>query len=220
MPRHPRLPSLEEAATGVFIDFESNVDQPPSVLGVLRVTGSESLFEQHVIEAALHPAAEAWSPASRSGGSCVASTPDGAIARVAYLAEGRMVFAYAAQHERELVEKITPDPPFRIVDILPWARRWRAFHGVRFERRPFEGGPNSLRNMADLAGLEFPPFLGRRRVGPNLARVREQLARHGGDWSSVPPGAKRAWSRVLEKNRWDCYSSRTLLARVVDDLAQ
>jgi hypothetical protein len=210
--RRPPLPDPDAAAAGVFIDFECSVGAEPTLLGILW----DDRFEQHVVEERFHPAARAWPIDGR--GACIPSTCGAAASRVAGLAgDGRLMFAYAARFERERLAACSAAPIPEVLDVLPWARVWkrRAFPDVVFERRPpWEGGRNSLRNMAGLLGLTYPRDLGRHRVGPNLARVRAQLEAKGDHWDDVAPGAKRAWARVLRKNRLDCEFTRTLMAEI------
>jgi hypothetical protein len=210
--RRPPVPDRAVVRRGVYIDFEASVGAAPTLLGILWADG----FEQHVLEERFHPAARAWPIGGR--GSCLPSTLEAAVSRIAGLAgDGRPVFAYAARFEREHLtahpggEALAPD----VLDVLPWARAWKRRSGVEFERRPpWEGGRNSLRNMVGLLGLAYPPDLGRHKVGPNLARVRAQLDAKAGRWEEVAPGAKRAWARVLRKNRLDCEFTRTLMEAI------
>lgn len=215
------LPKLNDALNGVYVDFESNVGRDPTLLGILLIDGSDGdVFEQHVIESGFEAAASA--KGLKAGGHCVVSSPTDAVRRVIELADGRRVFAYAAKHEQDLINEIPGGRELAssIEDVLPWARLWKRrmpqYRDVAFTKTP-GSGRNSLRNMAALIDIGFSPFLGNRRVGPNLSRVRSQLESKG-SWTDLPGGAKKAWSRVLRKNEWDCRTTRTLLCQIVEDL--
>jgi hypothetical protein len=214
-------PTPSEAEHAAYIDFEGTETDPPSLLGILFSDGATLHFEQHVIEEALWPAADA--KAVELNGHCRRSDPAKLAARLRELAqEGRTLIAYSTREEQALREFPPPDSEIAasVVNALPWVRRWirREYPNEEFERTP-ASGKYPLRKVVALIGYQFPPHLGTRKQAGRIRHVRSQLASNGGSYARITPVAKAKWTKLLEKNWHDCRALRELIVRIAADSA-
>jgi hypothetical protein len=194
----------------VYLDFEGNVDHPPSLLGVL--VGEE--VRQWIVEPGLFPLQRL----KNSAGYTSAAAPlDEALASVRQLAgEGGVIAAYT-QHDIEVIAAYCGDPELR-----DWFgehyRNAKKTLDYCYSRGLAPGGrdrerPRTLQEWADsygfgVAGLHKPGNTGKR-----LRDVRAMLQARQADPEALTRVAKSKWTNLLGHNISDVRGLRHCTVR-------
>jgi hypothetical protein len=203
----PQQITLSQAAEAVYVDFEGNVDQAPSILGV-RHAGTT---RQYVIEAELASFSDLANPKY----DMTVATLEQALAKLRELAAGRVVAGFTT-HELNVVATHCVDADLRTWFAASYVNVKRPIG--RWLRRQSAAGKlpvaadGTLLAYMTVAGYSYKPGCGPGIVGPGLTRVRGQVARHGSA-ADTPKGARLHWWRILSHNATDLEATQGLTVR-------
>lgn len=223
MTKKLRPVSLEEAESGIYIDFEGREKDPATFVGFLYQEGTEIVWKQVVFEETFKPIVNGYRSNSLHG-----EIPPrmGDFTRtfeeIRDLAESdnRCLFAYS---EREITEIITRIPKKEIkwweknlLNVRKYAVEWKKkkHPDVVFKKVKFKGGVNSLDNFLKLIDFYVPPGLGPGNTAQRILHVRNMLNRWNGDVNKLTNTAKSKWTKVLNHNWYDCIGTRQLMITI------
>jgi hypothetical protein len=226
--KHPPV-SEEEARRGIYIDFEGTMKDEASLLGVLVCddAGREKYY-QAVFEKALWPAVRQAKPGQRHGYNPQRAEFPDTLYEVQRRAkeEDRRVFAYSNRELDEIRQRL----PLRmnvewweghLINVLPYARRWKRRHHPDVEFPPGPPGRSArhtLANYQKLIGYDVPQTLGSGHSAKRLREVREMLNRRDGKFSQLTNTKKAFWTKALRHNWHDCRGTRCLMIRCIQDI--
>lgn len=235
MPRmnnpHQALLTESEAQRALYIDFEGNANFPPTLLGVLAANGSGLCnFFQDVVEAAFSDCAVAHSHEIGEGNYCRTGSLTHVIDTLVDRAreEDRLIVAWSG-HEWDVVREYSGVSPRSLSEFdrrfrsaIPTAKDYkrRCFQSHVFPPKPKKGfvpwGTHTLPNYLRMVGYPIPSGSGPGLTGKNLAYLRAELERKGGEHAALTPASKGKWSRVLSHNLHDCCGMRELMLRAAE----
>lgn len=212
------VPSLSQARDAAYLDFEGNVHEPPSLLGVL----AEGRVRQWIVEPGLVPMAglsnsHGLAPESASLTEALRIVAEEADRR------GAEIAAYT-RHDIEIIEDHCLD-----AELVAWyqdryrnAKKTLDYWYSQGQAPGSEGGvrPHALQEWMDLAGITRPGGQQPGHVGGALRTVRQQLRRRGGDPALLTPVAKGKWTRLLAHNETDLTGLQALITIAAQDLAR
>lgn len=190
-----------EAIRALYIDFEGNKDQPPTLLGCARRSkGEPTALVTHVVtESTFAPLAEADALDVRS-------LPE-AIEHILRRAESkdRRIVAWTT-HELEIVREYCPEQfdrfAARYVNARAVAEWWR--NKVYAGGKPESG---TLAAYLTLIGYEVPDGAGVGLTGATLGLLRKALE-SGKTAEDLTDSQRRRWAAVRDHNRHDCLGMR------------
>lgn len=204
----------EEAARGIYFDYEGNEEAAPAVLGWC----CEESVRHFIVDPALAPYASLENPKHAVS---VAPLED-ALGRMVELArrEDRRIFGFT-MHEVHVTEQYCRDRATSdwICENYLNAKRYID----RWVRRLVQAGaieePESraLVSLMPLVGMRYTPGRGPGTVGPGLTRLRGQLRRHASA-ADTSPGSRRHWWRVIGHNATDVLATQMLTSAAVTGL--
>jgi hypothetical protein len=208
VPNHHRDPARyathDEAACGIYIDFEGFSDKPPLLIGVLY----PERFEQVVLDPALEEAANAKNLKCEALEPVITTLLDECAARKCG------IFAFT-RHELNVVSDYTAlggrlKPRYR--DGHKIAKRWfnRFHHG-----EPIKDW--SLGEFLKFIGHPQPAWMGNKKATHRLRSVMEMLDKRG-EYGRLTPTAKQKWTKLLAYNRADCEGLRLLVTTATREL--
>ena len=206
----------------IVVDFEGFTGKAPVLAGVLV----DGVFAQAAftdVEPALAMAAQA------KGLACVefAGFCRGLVERAR--AERRAICGFSIREKQCIAEALGEAWPADVdyLDAKRCAKSWRTsehpgegarlarVRRLRSKRGVYcRGYGNRLVDFVRRSGERIPSNYAHGRVTATLRRVIEQ-ARSKSSFADFPPGAKRAWTRLLEHNRLDCVWARAFVGRCV-----
>ena len=189
------------ALSTIIVDFEGNVDAPPTLIGWL----ADGEVTQILVESDLASMVKPGSTAVR--------TLDEALRELREVAGDRHIGGYST-HDLHIVQTWCQDAELvtwfasAYVNVKRVADRWitRLIRAGQIEPPK----DKSLAARMSLVGVRYPVGAGTDIVGRGLRRLRDQQAL-GKTYATLPPGAKRHWSRILIHNRTDLKATRALL---------
>ena len=218
----PRI-NVDEAARGIYIDFEGGGAVRTAFLGVLWVDDDEKrVFRQDIFDEALWPVvakrnlpnSEHWQPAD------LTETLEG----LRELAEGenRMVFAYS-EYERNRIEEHLPEGELydwwmngeNLVNARPIAKRWKTLNRPSIRFPPREGQTSewhSLANYLALIEYEVPTEYGPGVVAAAIDQTRTELIATDGA-APLSEEAGFGWQQAVMHNFHDCNGMRQLMIK-------
>ena len=211
----------KDVKKAIYIDFEGNVDEPPTFLGALYVdsTTNRDVFIQYVHDETFYPAGEAKED-------CINASIEETFTSLTKIASGedRLFFAWSTR-EKKAVEEFLRSRRLRklvlerIIDSKNIARRWKnRFHrDVEFPYVTGQGR-NRLSEYMKLVGYSVPPTAGPGNTGKRLRDIRTQLTSKAGDYQKLTGVAKRKWTNLLSHNRHDCLAMRAVSLKAIDQL--
>ena len=212
-----------EIDRGIYIDFEGNVDRPPTLLGAFcpDMLPEEKRFIQFVHEPVFMTAAEAVD-------GCVFVNLHKTFYTLAQKAkrEKRFLFAWSSREAKAISELIS-DMELReyvlanLVDCKKIAKRWKSrFHrDVTFPYITGQGR-HRLSEYSKLIGYQIPHMAGAGTTGKRLRDVRGQLFKRDNQYSNLTPVAKSKWKNLLRHNEHDCKSMRSIAGAAISDLGK
>ncbi len=211
----------KDVEKAIYIDFEGNVDKPPTLLGALYVdsTTKRDVFIQYVHEGIFYSAGEAKED-------CTNASIEEAFTSLTEIArrDDRLFFAWS-RHEKEIAEEFLKNRRLktfvveRIIDCKKIARRWKnRFHrDVEFPRVTGQGR-HRLYEYMKLIGYPVPPNAGPGNTGKRLRDIRGQLIKKDGSYEKLTGVAKGKWTKLLSHNRHDCTGMREVSLRAMSRL--
>lgn len=196
-----------EARNGIYIDFEGNIEWPPSILGVLV----DDEIHQFIVEDAL----ASFSELSNTRYQVTVAALDEALLKVIVMAEteNRRLFGYT-NHELAVVEQFVTN-----TYIVEWFRVAYVNAKKPIDRYISQKSRNgtmdaledrSLATRMPIVGMTYSPGCGAGIVGPGLSRLRAQVGKRDSALD-VPKGAKTHWWRILSHNSTDLIALKKLL---------
>ena len=214
-----RTISREQARRAIYIDFESNPDWAPSILGVLYKKDSDrsDVFNQYILEKCLYPA----------GKSCTNKPIDEVVEEVLDMAEreNRLILAWSTKEISDIEKYCSPDLHARARDLvtnaIPIARRWRnVFHRHTPIPDQAYGGNHTQAYYMELVGFHVPDIYGRGTASVPIRRMREELRSRNGNYDLVSFQVKNSWRIMLRHNRYDCEGLQRIMSKVSIDMAR
>jgi len=203
-----RLLTTDEAATGIYLDFEGRTDHAPILLGhLVSGPGDGAIVHQAVLDSRFAPAAAAH-------GLEVVDI-EVIIERLVLRAESedRPLIGWST-HEIDLVERYCPPELAcrfrqRYVDAKATAKA--AHRQLSLALPPARGREkgHALARYMQLVGHDVPWVFGPGWTGTTIRVLEPALARHG-DWARLTPRQKTRWSFLLSHNRHDCEGTRAV----------
>lgn len=198
-----RIINREQARRAIYIDFESNPDWTPSVLGVLFKKDSDrsDVFNQYILEKCLYPA----------GNSKRNRTIDEVVEEVLAMAEreNRLILAWSRKEINDIEKYCRADLYARaknlVTNAIPIAKRWHnVFHRDTTIPRQAYGGRHTQAYYMRLVGFHVPDIYGRGTASKPIRLMREELLSKNGNYDLVPSEVKVLWSHMLIHNKYDC----------------
>lgn len=205
MGRRERMTS-QEACRAVYLDFEGNVDETPSVLGVR--------CEDRTTQFILEPALASLGDLRNSKYDVRLSTLEGVMSHVQDVAaaEHRRIAGFTT-HEAGVVNTYCGDDALRdwfasaYVNVKKPIDRWVRAQVAAGGHDPVQD--RSLLTYMRFADIAYKPGCGPGIVGPGLTRLRAQIARHGSA-AQMSKGTKLHWWRILSHNATDLVATQEL----------
>lgn len=205
--------TAEQAQRGIYVDFEGNIDEPPSLLGI-RCDGRT---RQVIVE----PALASFSELSNARYTVEVLSLSEALAglREQATAEKRLIMGFTT-HEVSVVDQFCRDEDIAEWFILTYVNVKK--HIDRWIRSQVAAGQvpepedRSLFSSMAVIGMAYKPGTGPGVVGKNLRRMREQLDRHG-TAAATSKGTRQHWWKILSHNSTDLEATQLLLERAVGD---
>ena len=214
---------LNDARTGIYIDFEGTMKDPPSMLGILHATDDGDLeFDQPVFETELWPAAR-YTPPKNEG---YATRPANFVETIEQLRhtamlENRKLFAFSSHEFSEIMEKVNDPSTVRwweenLVNVLQYAKKWakKRHPDYVFKKTSYRSGKYSLDQFFDLIEYPVPTAFGPGNSAKRIRDVREALVKRDGDWSRLTRTQKAKWTKAMKHNWHDCEGTRQLMIKV------
>lgn len=214
--------TLDEARRALYLDFEGTMVDPPSFLGVLWGEGDDVQCIQLVLEENLWPAVAGKAPTP--GRSYLAATWDTVAAvRQRAVDEDRRIVVWSGREESALAKHLD-DPEVvawfkaHLVDAKAIAKSWKYRHHreVVWPREAY-APKHQLQRYLDLIGYETAYIHQGGQTAKRVRTVRAMLPKKGNDYVQLTPGAKKAWTNVLQHNWHDCNGLRELTIRCAED---
>jgi len=211
----------KDAEKAIYIDFEGNADESPTLLGALYVdsTTNRDVFIQYVHEEVFYPAGEAKED-------CINASIEEAFTSLAKIAsrDDRLFFAWSS-HEKATAEEFLRNRRLkklvveRIIDCKGIARKWKnRFHrDVEFPYVTGQGR-HRLSEYMKLVDYQIPKTAGPGNTGKRLRDIRAQLTNKDGDYQKLTGVAKRKWTNLLSHNRHDCLGMREVSLKAIGRL--
>lgn len=206
--------SLDEAYRGIFIDFEGNIDRPPSILGVLI----EDDIRHFIVENAL----SSFSKLSNPRYQVTVASLDEALLKIVLTCEteNRGLYGYSI-HDLSIVEHFATN-----THTIDWFRasyvnakkpidRYISHRIRKGEMDALED--KTLATRMPLVGIKYEPGCGSGIVGPGLSRLRNQVTKRD-SVNDIPKGAKSHWWRILSHNSSDLMATKKLLVTAAQHL--
>jgi len=203
-----RLLTIDDADSGIYIDFEGRTDLPPILLGIsTQGTDDTPALTQVVLDETFAPAADAASLDVLQITSVVETLVDRA-------GEERVPLIGWSAHEVDVVEShCSPELARRFkacyVDAKDTARA--AKRASRSPQPPARGRVkgHALARYMELVGFDVPWPFGPGRTGNTIQVLEAALDRHA-DWLQLTPRQRARWSLLLSHNRYDCEGTRSV----------
>jgi hypothetical protein len=206
--------TLEEAHRAIYIDFEGNMDMPPTLLGIY--VGDESTED---LRQAIHEPAF-WPLAQQSQSRTVAAREVYAQPLVQTLstlkdqaiAEDRRVIAWSSREAIAIRESGCDDDTLhffeeQLIDAKIIAKRWKhkTYPHIRWQRRA-RGATHSLDRYMELVGYHVPLVNGPGKTGTRLRNLRARLE----SGRPMTKGLRSHWTKLLNHNFHDCRGMRAV----------
>lgn len=212
--------NVQDVRTAIYIDFEGNVDKPPTLLGAQYVDLSKEItvFNQYVHEEIFYSAGAAKGCINFD----LNETFD-ALCKIARRDE-RMFFAWSTREKQAIEEGLTnirlkDFVLSRLFDCKKIAKRWKNRFHPKVDFPYISGqGRHRLNEYAKLIDYPIPNTAGPRTAGKRLRDVRQQLALRDGSYEQITGVAKRKWVNLLTHNRLDCEVMMEVSMTAITDL--
>ena len=214
-----RTISKEQARRAIYIDFESNPDWAPSILGVLyrKDADRSGVFNQYVLEKNLYPA----------GNSGTNKAMDEVVEEVLDMAEreNRLILAWSRKEINDIEEYCRLDLHTRARDLvtnaIPIAKRWHnVFHRHTTIPEQAYGGKHTQAHYMRLVRFSVPDVYGRGTASAPIRCMREELRSRDDNYDLVPSEVITSWRRMLKHNEYDCKGMQAIMSRVSRDMAR
>lgn len=201
----------------IYIDFESRLRDPESLLG----HACEGTWSVYVIEP------ELWSAASHghSKGQVIAETVQEALRAIRRRAEAeqRMIAAWSSREHEGISKIIEVSESERewwannLVDAKKYAKPMaRQLNLVIHPRKSSIGGginKHSLASYMEAVGYEVPSMHGPNNAAQRILYVRKQVLAKG-SFQAITPTAKKKWANCLSHNYHDCIGLGEVMTRL------
>ena len=136
------VPTMQELKRGIYLDFEGNMNQQPTLLGTMKDDQSDFVIVEEVFKDC----------AGRTGSPCRYAPLDSSLRTLIEVAheEDRRIIAWS-EHDFRIMKEHLEDEHQSLLEtcyvnaIFP-AKRWRAL------KRPDDQGPNTLGHYMSLLG--------------------------------------------------------------------
>lgn len=196
----------------IFIDFEGNKDQFPTLLGVLVHEESGESFHQYILDDLFH----SLSPSSRHP-QLINQSLEVVLRNLSDRYEKSVPIYSWSTHEQQVIDEYLSETQLntewvnRITDAKVSAKKWARAHCpdhsfIKKERR----GKHTLDQYLALTGYQVPIIHGSGQTGNRISGVRQMLEA-GRTPDNFPPRIKRKWTNMLAHNRHDCYGLMHLM---------
>lgn len=201
------VPTMQELKRGIYLDFEGNKDQQPTLLGTMKDDQTDFVIVEEIFRDC----------ANRRGSPCRYAPLDLSLRTLIEMAqeEDRRIISWSEYDFGVMVEHLE-DEHLSLLEacyvnaIFP-AKRWRAW------KHPDKKGPNTLDSYMKLLGWNVPEGIGTGTVGPALTRVRDSLNQGTGAWTGLTTHQRGRWRDVVRHNRHDLKGMRRVLKRAVGE---
>ena len=203
-----RLLTTDEAATGIYLDFEGRTDYAPILLGHLAADPADGAgVSQAVLDPRFAPAAAASGLEVVEIGVIV----DRLVLRAE--SEDRPLIGWST-HEIDVVERYCPPELARrfrqhYVDAKATAKAARRQLSLALPPARGREKGHALARYMQLVGHDVPWVFGPGWTGTTIRVLESALARHG-DWAQLAPRRKARWSILRSHNRHDCEGTRAV----------
>jgi hypothetical protein len=195
------------------------------LLGVLYQDGDGLTFRQFVFDPIFESAIEAKSRESGHG-YCTLIPVEEVLRTLAEMSESenRVIVAWSTREIDAIESQLTSsDHPNvirrRMHNGIKTGSRWRnRFHPDAVFPIDFRRRRNALQNYFELIDYDVPRIFGPGTAAKRVRDVRNQLVRHGGDYSKLTRVAKGKWSKLLSHNYHDCVGMREVIIRATREL--
>jgi hypothetical protein len=209
-----RMLTLEEARRALYIDFEGNMDMPPTLLGVYFGDVHSEDFKQVIHEPGFSTLADGEQSPSvaavhvygQSLGNALTALKDRA------LAEDRRVIAWSSREAIAIRESGCDNDTLhffeeQLIDAKIIAKQWKkkTYPHIRWQRRP-RGATHSLDRYMELVGYRVPYSHGPGKTGARLRNIRERLEAG----KPMTKGLRGHWTKLLNHNFHDCRGMRAV----------
>jgi hypothetical protein len=200
------------------MDFEGNMDKPPTLLGVLERSAEANTFHQYILEDVFAPLAQ-----SEKHPQLRVDSLDNILKNID-IRHGQSAAIYAwSSREQTAIDELLFDAKLatqwhdRIIDAKQLAKRWARirFPNHQFEKKEFRGR-HTLDQYLNLIDYRVPTVHGAGKTGARLRLLRETLI-NGQIYETWPPSKKRYWTNLLAHNMHDCYGMMAIIDRISED---
>lgn len=182
-----------EAERAIYLDYEGNMDRPPTLVGWM-VDGA---LQGAIVEPGFATCAGRWRV--KHIGVCHHAER---ISRLINLAqeENRLIVSWSEHDHRIMSNALDSTCRERLDQVyrnaIPTARRW---HWYTSSTRAVNG---SLAYFLDVMGYPVPTMYGPNVVGDGLRLIRKQLE-EGRGYQALTPKAREGWRAVVKHNMHD-----------------
>ena len=200
MPSKPKI-SVNEIARAVFLDYEGNIDKPPTLLG-WRIEGQSNAS---IVEEAFETCSDRY----RAKDIHCKSHKQLAAELVELACKEDRVIVSWSEHDLRVINQVlsTKDQDrlaLRYRNAITTAKSW---HFRTMEQRAPVG---DLSYFAQLLGFPIPKKYGTGKVGQGLRLIRNQLL-EGRDYPELTPKARASWVAIVKHNDLDLRSMEFVL---------
>jgi len=202
------VPTMQELKRGIYLDFEGNMNQQPTLLGTMKDDQSDFVIVEEVFKDC----------AGRAGSPCRYAPLDSSLRTLIEVAqeEDRRIISWSEHDFRVMVEHLEDEHQSLLetcyVNAIFPAKRWRAL------KRLDDQGPNTLGHYMSLLGWNVPKGMGTGTVGPALTTVRNSLNQGTGAWTGLTGHQRGIWRGVVSHNRHDLKGMRRVLEGAVGEI--
>ena len=227
-----RSVNLDEAARGVYIDFEGGGSVRRSFLGILwQDDDGDTAYRIDLLDTVLWPLADIDHDPYRQHFACADLTDTLQGLKTRAEVENRLVFAYS-EYESRAIEEHLGDCSLNdwwqenLVDGLKVAKRWKTSENKKRKEQhkeqivfpPKEGQTkqnHSLQNFLRLIDYHVPTDYSVGVVATALDLVRTEL--QSTTEATLSDEAAHAWEQAVMHNLHDCLGLRKLMIRCGTD---
>lgn len=206
--------TLEEAERALYIDFEGNVDMPPTLLGIYFGDAHSEDCIHIVHEPTFWPLADCeQSPSVAAEHIYKQSLVDALSAlKDRSITEDRRVIAWSSREIIAIRQAGCSDETLNffeehLIDAKIIAKQWKkkAYPHIRWQRRTW-GATHSLDRYMELVGYRVPYSHGPGKTGSRLRNLRTRLEAG----KPMTKGLKGHWTKLLNHNFHDCRGMRAV----------
>jgi len=201
-----------QAERAVYVDFESNSNKPPSLMGILyKDNDGHDVFTQYIVEPGLQGA-------SNLGKYCKVSSLYSALEEVRriVLDERRFLIAWS-NNEIKVIRDYCPEIlegrfEARYLNAIPVAKSWHKekYPGEKVPRTPGRGR-HTLEYYLKKIGYTVPVGCGHGSASKPIGVMRKLLRKENGRTEKIHEKIKDAWDNMLTHNEHDCKGMREVI---------